>query len=123
ELGNTLVQDGQLTPCLVRPRPNSEEYELIAGHTRKAVAKMIGWRWLQCRIVECDDATAERLVLIDNAKRKDLDVIEQARALAGLVENYAAAGKSQRQLAVDIGVSQSEISNAVRLLALPEAWQ
>lgn len=123
ELGESLQRDGQLTPCLVRLLPKVGGYELIAGHTRKAAAKMIGGQWLQCRVIECDDATARRLVLVENAKRRDLDVIEQAQALQGLVESYAEEGKSQRDLAAEIGMSQAEISNLTRLLTLPAEWQ
>ncbi len=123
ELGNLLVQQGQLTPCLVRPLPAVEGFELIGGHTRTAAAKSLGWHQMLCRLVECDDATARRLVLIDNVSHEGLTIIEQAQALQGLVDDYAAAGRSQRQLAVDIGLPQSEISNLVRMLKLPEVWQ
>lgn len=123
ELGNLLTQEGQLTPCLVRRMADRGRYEIIGGHTRHAAAKMLGWDQIECRLVECDDETARRLVLIDNASHVGLTVIEHAQAIAELVDNYAAAGKSQRQLAVDIGVPQSEISNLVRMLALPEVWQ
>ncbi|MDP3137714.1 MAG: ParB/RepB/Spo0J family partition protein, partial [Burkholderiaceae bacterium] len=123
ELAESLRVNTQLTPCLVRRNPRGSGYELIGGHTRTAAGRRNGWKQMQCRLVDCDDATAQRLVLIDNATQEELTVIERAQALAALVENYAAAGKSQRDLAGDIGVSQSEISNAVRLLALPEAWQ
>ncbi|WLD11865.1 ParB/RepB/Spo0J family partition protein [Planctellipticum variicoloris] len=123
ELGNSLRQDGQLTPCLVRPLPEANGFELIAGHTRTAAAKRTHRPQLECRIVQCDDATARRLVLVENAKRRDLDILEKARALQGLVDEYAAAGRSQRDLADDVGVSQSEISNLTRLLTLPAAWQ
>ncbi len=123
ELGNSLRQDGQLTPCLVRPLPESSGFELIAGHTRTAAAKRTHRPQLECRIVQCDDATARRLVLVENAKRRDLDILEKAQALQGLVDEYAAAGRSQRDLADDVGISQSEISNLTRLLTLPAAWQ
>lgn len=52
-----------------------------------------------------NDTTAQRLVLIDYATHEELTAIERAHALAALVVNYAAAGKSQRDLAGDIGVS------------------
>jgi hypothetical protein len=75
-------------------------------------------------LVECMTIkTAQRQVPIDNAKRIDLDVIEQTGVLAGVVDEYAAAGRSQRDLADDIGVSQSEISNLTRLLKLPAVWR
>ncbi|ADG70103.1 parB-like partition protein (plasmid) [Planctopirus limnophila DSM 3776] len=129
ELGQSLLDDGQLAPLLVRlskiinQGSLANRYEIIAGHTRAFAAGQVGLKSLRCDILECDDETAQRLVLIDNAKRKDLTKIEQAQALKALVETYEAAGKSQRQLAADIGISQGQISNLTRLLLLPPEVQ
>lgn len=108
---------------LVRTVGLDGRHEIISGHTRVLEARRIGWTHIEGRIVECDDETARRLVFVANAKREDLSAIEQAESLQGMVDQYAAAGKSQRQLARDIGVSQAEISNLTRLLTLPEEWR
>ena len=117
ELGDTIDRDGQAAPCLVRMMPGGR-VQLIAGHTRKQVALARGWTHLDCRLVECDDATAERLVLLENAKRRDLTELEKAKAYTSLRDRYKAAGRTQSELATDLGLSESGLSNTMRLLAL-----
>lgn len=122
-LAESLRTEQQLEALLVRTAGPDGKHELISGHTRMQEARGLRWTDIECRIVECDDETARRLVFVANAKREDLTAIEQAESLQGMVDQYAAAGKSQRQLARDIGISQAEISNLTRLLTLPEEWQ
>ena len=117
ELGDTIDSDGQAAPCLVRMMPGGR-VQLIAGHTRKQVALARGWTHLDCRLVECDDSTAERLVLLENAKRRDLTELEKAKAYTSLRDSYKAAGRTQSDLATDLGLSESGLSNTMRLLAL-----
>lgn len=121
EIVASLQADGQLTSCLVR-RVESH-FELLAGHTRLAAAKQLHWPTLRCDITTCDDATAAKIVYLENAKRRDLTVIERARGLARLRETYQAAGLTQAQAAKDAGLSESQFSNLLRLLRLPETFQ
>lgn len=123
EMAQSLEADGQTTPAIVRKRLPLAGYELIAGHTRRLAALKLGWRKLRCQVVECDDATAARLVYIENAKRRELTAMERARGLELLAKQYSEAGKTQQQLADDIGSSRSHVSNTLRLLKLPVKWQ
>ncbi|ODA28057.1 ParB/RepB/Spo0J family partition protein [Planctopirus hydrillae] len=120
ELADSLRM-GQTTPCLVRVLEDGQ-FELIAGHTRKRAAELAGLPTLRCELIQCDDETAQRLVLLENAKRKELSTLEKARAMAALVESYKQAGKSQRELAADVGISQSEVSSLARLTELPDPF-
>jgi ParB/RepB/Spo0J family partition protein len=103
ELADSMNEEGQLQPCLVRP-----DGELIGGHTRWRAAQRLKWVTLQVRIVKCDDATARRLVLLDNAKRKDLSDRERCQAYCDLVEEYK------------VGIDETTLSNIVRLRAIPD---
>lgn len=118
ELAKSLQQDGQLTPCLARP-----DGQHIAGWTRVLAAPHAGLKTLKVRIVHCDDLTARRLVLIENAKRRDLSEREQCDAYCELLAAYTAAGKPQKALAADLGIDHTTLSNKTRLKSLPpEAW-
>jgi ParB/RepB/Spo0J family partition protein len=118
ELATSLKQDGQLTPCLARP-----DGEHIAGWTRVLAAQLAGIAELQVRIVHCDDLTARRLVLIENAKRRQLTEREQCEAYNDLLAEYQAAGLSQKALAKELGIDHSTLSNKTRLKSLPgEVW-
>lgn len=115
ELAASLARDGQLTPCLARP-----DGQHIAGWTRVMAAPDAGLKELQVRIVHCDDMTARRLVLIENAKRRDLSEREQCEAYNALLVEYQASGKSQKQLAGDLSIDHSTLSNKVRLKSITE---
>lgn len=121
EVVESLRAHGQTTPALGRWVGDS--FELIAGHTRWAAASRLEWDTLRCEVCVCDDATAARLVYIENADRRELTVIERARGLKLLADQYAAAGKTQAEAAKDAGVAESTASNLLRLLTLPAEWQ
>jgi ParB/RepB/Spo0J family partition protein len=121
EIIDSMAADGQLTAALVRRV--GDRFELIAGHTRFTAAFKLKWKTLRCDVSRCDNATAAKLVYLENAKRRDLTPIERARGLAKMRDEYKAAGLSQAQLAKDIGGSESGVSNQLRLLELPAEFQ
>ena len=115
ELADSMNEEGQLQPCLVRP-----DGELIGGHTRWRAAQRLKWVTLQVRIVKCDDATARRLVLLDNAKRKDLSDRERCQAYCDLVDDYKSRGRTQLDVAKKLGIDETTLSNIVRLRSIPD---
>lgn len=119
ELADSMESEGQLQPCLVRPSG-----ELIGGHTRCEAGKLLKWTELDVRIVECDDATARRLVLIDNAKRQDLTERARVQAYAELLADYKARGRTQAEMAAKLKIDETTLSNILRLQSLPDAlWE
>lgn len=112
-------EDGQLQPCLVRP-----DGQHIAGFTRTLAGRKLGWKEIDVRVVTCDDATARRLVLIENAKRWDLTEREKMESHLDLLEDSKARGITQKALADVLGLSESALSNSLRLRTLPkEIWE
>ncbi len=63
------------------------------------------------------DEQAAALALIENLQREDLDPIEVAEGCKKLIERY---GLTQEEAAKRLGKSRSAITNAMRLLNLPE---
>jgi ParB family chromosome partitioning protein len=56
------------------------------------------------------------IALIENIQREDLNVIEEARAFAGIQTSFKV---TQEQLSKRLGKSRSYIANLLRLLSLP----
>lgn len=61
-IAESLEHHGQYRPVVVQKSTN---YILAGNHTVKA-AKKLGWTKVQITYVDCDDATAKRIVLADN---------------------------------------------------------
>ena len=59
----------------------------------------------------------------DNRQREDLNAIERARGLQLIWSEYQKADKTMDQMAIDVGIDQSTISNRIRLLAAPASLQ
>lgn len=122
ELAGSLRTTGLLRPIRVRCLNGGKRYELIGGHRRLRAARSLGWTTIIADIVEADDATAAREVYEDN-RQQPLNDIERAKGLKAMWAVYTAEGRSQRQLAADVGLSQGAVSNLIRLLDAPEALQ
>jgi ParB/RepB/Spo0J family partition protein len=120
-LADSLARDGQRDD--IRVRPVGDKFELIGGHRRLRAARKLEWRWIRATVLLVDDAQAARLVWDDNRQREDLNHIERAQGLRIIWEQYQAAGKSMDDMAKDVGIDQSTISNRIRLLAAPESLQ
>jgi ParB family chromosome partitioning protein len=119
ELAASIRENGIIQPLVVVASGGS--YELIAGERRLRAAVRAG---LDKVPVVVRDTTTEsgmlELALVENLQRADLDPIEAARAFSELI---AIRGYSQEQLAERVGKDRSSISNAMRLLRLPEKVQ
>lgn len=109
---------GVLQPVIVRP--NGEGYELIAGERRWRAARIAKLTMIPCRVVDVTDEEAVEIQARENLDREDLNPIERARQFQVLLEK---CGLTQEALGKRFDVSQADISNTMRLLKLPEAWQ
>jgi len=109
---------GVLQPVLVRPLPgDAGRFEIVAGERRWRAAQRARLHEIPVVVRELDDSDALELALIENIQRQDLSPIEEAGAYQRLVDEF---GHTQDALARDLGKSRSYISNALRLLTLPD---
>jgi ParB family transcriptional regulator, chromosome partitioning protein len=115
-LAESLSARGVLQPVLVRPVAGGT-YELIAGERRWRAAKLADLEAIPAIVRDRDDADALELALIENMAREDLNVVEQARACAALVEEL---GLTQEDVGRRVGRSRVAVSNLLRLLDLPD---
>ncbi|MDZ4168411.1 MAG: ParB/RepB/Spo0J family partition protein [Coriobacteriia bacterium] len=118
ELADSIKKVGLLQPILVRPL--GEGYQIIAGERRWRACRELGLERVAVRVRSSDDVESLELALIENLQREDLNAIEEARGYRKLLSNYQ---MTQAELADKVSKSRSAVTNALRLLDLPEEVQ
>lgn len=119
ELAESMRTSGLLQPIVVRPGANGA-FELIAGERRWRAAQQLGWTEIGGVVREVDDQTLLTLALVENLQRDALSPIDEARGYARLIEQF---GVSQSEVGNLVSRSRSTVSNALRLLKLPQSVQ
>ena len=115
-LAESVRAQGVMQPVVVRPAEGGG-YELIAGERRWRAARAAGLATIPALVRESDDRESLVLALVENVAREDLSPIEEARAYAVLMDEFAL---SLGEVAERVGRSKPTVSNRVRLLELPE---
>lgn len=116
ELADSISQHGVLQPLLVRPQL-SGGYQIVAGERRWRAARMAGLTAVPALIRELTDGEVMQLALIENLQREDLKPLEEAQGYQALMEEF---GFTQEEISKTVGKSRPAITNALRLLNLPE---
>jgi ParB family chromosome partitioning protein len=120
ELAESIRRHGVLQPLLVS-EDAAGGYVVIAGERRWRAARAAGLKTVPAVIRERLGARDElALALVENIQRRDLSVLEEARAFEHLRSEH---GLSQAEIAEQVGKDRSTIANALRLLRLPEEIQ
>jgi ParB/RepB/Spo0J family partition protein len=120
QLADNLKAAGQITPVVVRPRPEGG-YELAAGHRRTRAAKLAGLPSLMAIVREMDEAQFVEILNIENLQRDDLNALEEANGFTTLMKD---AGYDVPKIAERIGRSVKYVYDRIKLLQLiPEAKQ
>lgn len=117
-LADSIRIHGIIQPLVLRKL--NDKYEVIAGERRLKASQIVGLKQVPAIVIEADDNTSAELAVIENLQRKDLSAIEEAKSFKKLLDRGYA---NQEELAKKLGVSQSAISNKLRLLNLPEEVQ
>lgn len=118
ELADSIKRHGLLQPIIVRPM--GERYQIIAGERRWRASRLAGLESVPVRVLHSDEAQSLEIALIENLQREDLNAIEAAYGYKRLIDNH---GMTHSALADTLSMSRAAISNALRLLDLPEAVQ
>jgi ParB/RepB/Spo0J family partition protein len=114
ELAASIARDGQQQAGKVRPMKEGR-FQLVYGECRWRGAKLAGVGLYKAVVETMDDAKAERLCLIENVKRKDLTIFEEADKLARLHQVHKV---SVSDLAQQIGVSIRTVHETLKLARL-----
>lgn len=114
ELADSIKAQGVIQPVVVRQLDN-EKYEIVAGERRWRAAQLAGLHEVPVVIKEIDDRTAMAVALIENIQREDLNPLEEAEALARLLDEF---DMTHQQIADAVGKSRVTVTNLLRLLDL-----
>lgn len=115
-LSDSIQASGIIQPLIIRKTLDGG-YQLIAGERRLKAAMMAGLRRVPCVIHKTDDETAALYSILENLQRSNLTVFEEAEGINRLISEY---GISQSEAAARLGISQSGLSNKLRLLNLSD---
>ena len=116
ELAASIKEKGVLTPILVRPL-GPDNYEIVAGERRWRAAQLAKLHDVPVVVRDLADAETLEIAIIENVQRADLNALEEAAAYQELMDHF---GRTQEQVAQDVGKSRSHVANTVRLLRLPD---
>jgi ParB family chromosome partitioning protein len=120
ELSESIKVQGIIQPIVVSPTGEPGKWWIVAGERRWRASGLAGLHDVPIVVRETTDAERLELALVENLQRADLNPIEEARAFAQLIDLQ---GYTQDALAERVGKDRSTVSNALRLLRLPEKVQ
>jgi len=118
ELAKSIEIHGVIQPIMVRPIENG--YEIVAGERRWRAARKASLKEIPCIVRELSEEQNMLIALIENMQREDLNPMEEADALNQMISTY---GMTQEDVSKSIGKSRPYITNALRLLKLPDEVQ
>jgi len=116
ELADSIERHGLLQPVTVkRKEDDPDRYILVAGERRFRAHQLLG----RSRVfgIVLTSGNTDELAIIENLQREDLSPIEEAEALAKLMERYQ---YTQEALGKVVGKAQATVSNLLNLNKLPE---
>ena len=115
ELADSIQTHGVIQPLIVRTMDKG--YELVAGERRWRAARLAGLKTVPCLLRELNEEENALIAIIENMQREDLNPIEEADGLNRMIDAF---GLTQEQVSKSVGKSRPYITNALRLLKLPE---
>lgn len=120
ELAASLREHGLIQPLVVQEiqTPYGSRYQLIAGERRWRAAQRAGMDTVPAILKGATPQQMLELALVENIQRAELNALEEAEAYQQLIQDFAL---TQEQVAQKVGKDRTTISNALRLLKMPDA--
>ena len=115
ELARSIKTHGVIQPIVVRKQ--GSHYEVVAGERRWRAARIAGLSEVPCIVRELTDEQNMLVAIIENVQREDLNPIEEARGIRAMIEDYEL---TQDEVAKAVSKSRPYITNALRMLKLPD---
>ena len=118
DLTNSIKERGMIQPIIVRKSNDDKaRYEIIAGERRWLAAQRAGLHNVPVVVTEADDLKSLEFAIVENVQRHDLNPLEEAQGYKRLIDEFS---YDQEKVSKFIGKSRSHITNALRLLTLPD---
>jgi ParB family transcriptional regulator, chromosome partitioning protein len=120
DLAGSIRAQGVVQPIVARPLPavdGVKRYEIVAGERRWRAAQMAGLDTIPAVVKDIPDEAAIAMALIENIQRENLNPLEEARALARLIDEF---GLTHSDAAEAVGRSRAAVSNLLRLRELSD---
>ena len=116
ELAASIKERGVLEPIVVRPHEG--KFQIVMGERRYRASKIAGKATIPAIVKEMSDEDAHADALLENFQREDMNPIEKARAIQGLLTfmSWEKCGKT-------LGVSETTLRRSLELLELPQFVQ
>ena len=119
QLAQSIKEKGLISPITVRKLGN--KYIIVAGERRFRAHKLLKKKRILAYIIDADShKDIMYMALIENIQREDLNPIEEAKGYKYLKDNLKS---SITDIAKTVGKSRPAVSNALRLLKLPNEIQ
>lgn len=115
ELSESIKEYGILQPLVLRK--DGDSFLIIAGERRYRAAKKAGLKEVPALIKEVSKEDADKISLIENIQRQDLNPIEEAIGYKSVMKEY---DLTQEELSQAVGKSRQYIGNTIRILKLDE---
>ena len=117
ELAASIKERGVLEPIVVRPHVSpsgAQVFQIVMGERRFRAAKLAGCKTIPAMVKVMSDEDAHADALLENFQREDMNPIEKARAIQGLLTfmSWEKCGKT-------LGVSETTLRRSLELLELP----
>lgn len=117
-LADSIRENGLLQPIVVRPV--GEAFQIVAGERRFRALQRLGWESVPVISRGLSDEQMLVVALVENLQREDLSPLEEAQGYQQLIDEF---GLTQEDVGRHVGRDRSTVSNALRLLTLPEEVQ
>lgn len=114
ELADSIRNQGVMQPIVLR-QLDKERFEIIAGERRWRATQLAGLDKIPALIRDVDDESMIAMSLIENIQREDLNPMEEAIALARLLDEFEL---THQQVADAVGKSRTAVTNLLRLINL-----
>jgi len=119
KLAKSIDEKGLISPITVKKVDN--KYIIVAGERRYRAHKLLNKKRILAYVIDADTTKdVMYMALIENIQREDLNPIEEAKGYKYLQENLQS---SITEIAKTVGKSRPAVSNALRLLKLPDQIQ
>lgn len=123
-LARSVAQAGLTAPPVTRQ--HGSHFIVVAGFKRIEACRRLGWPRVPCRILSAaeSDFSCLKIAIADNAWIRSLNLLEQARAVAGL-RGHCESSAEWSEVATTLGLSVNPAlaDKLTRLLSLDPAVQ